>query len=301
MFLGIDIGGTNIKFGIVDENYHIHKKYSIVTEKDKGDKHLVEKITEKAKKIKDEFNYDRIGIGTPGMIDSENGVVVWASNLPYNNTPIVEMLEKAVGVPVKLANDATCAVCGELYAGIGQKYEDFLMVTLGTGVGGGIVINRKPYFGKLGGAGEFGHIIINYGGISCGCGEKGCYEQYASVTALIKQTEEAIKNNPGSLLAQMSEGGVTGRTAFDAKRLGCSVANDVVEQYIDYISVGLKSLARAFQPEAIVLGGAISNEGDYIIKPLKEKINLSVELFASELKNDAGILGAVAIAKENII
>jgi len=296
MFLGIDIGGTNIKFGVVDENYKLYKKCSIVTVKDKGDKFLTERIIEKAKEIKDEFNYERIGIGTPGMIDSENGTVIWASNLPYNNTPIVEMLEKAISVPVKLANDATCAVCGELYAGIGQKYDDFLMVTLGTGVGGGFVLYGKPYFGKCGGAGEFGHIIIKYGGINCGCGECGCYEQYASVTALIKQTEAAIKNNPGSLLAQMSEGGVTGRTAFDAKRAGCSVANDVVEQYIDYISVGLKSLARAFQPEAIVIGGAISNEGDYIIKPLKEKINLPVELFVSNLKNDAGILGAVAIA-----
>ena len=299
MILGIDIGGTFIKFGIVDENYQI-KSYSIPTEADKGDIHLVNQVIEKAKEIKKEIDFDRIGIGTPGTIDSEKGVVIRASNLPYKNTPIVEMIKKELGVPVKLANDATCAIAGELYAGMGQKYDDFIMVTLGTGVGGGIVIGNKIYKGNGGRAGEIGHMVIKYDGLLCPCGQTGCYEQYASVAALIRQTKEAIAQNPDSVLAEIGKEEVSGRTAFDALRAGCPIAENVVDKYTDYIAIGLQSLVRIFQPDSIVLGGAISNEGDYLLKPLREKVTLPVEIHISELKNNAGVLGAAAVAAQII-
>ena len=177
MVLGIDIGGTNIKFGVAGENYNIIKSYCIPTEKDRGDKYLVNTIIQKAKEIYDEFPYEKIGVGTPGTVDFENGICVKGSNLPYNNTPIKEMIEKELKIESVIANDATCAICGELYAGVGKQYKNFIMLTLGTGVGGGIVIDGKPFFGTDGGAGEFGHIIIDFGGEKCGCGQRGCYER----------------------------------------------------------------------------------------------------------------------------
>lgn len=297
MILGIDIGGTYTKFGIVDENYQI-KSFCMPTELDHGDLYLVNTIIEKAKEIQSDIKFERIGIGTPGTIDSEKGVVIRASNLPYSNTPIADMVREELKVPVILANDATCAVAGELYAGMGQKYDNFIMVTLGTGVGGGIVIGNKIYKGKGGRAGEIGHMIIKYDGLPCPCGQIGCYEQYASVNALIRQTKEKIKENPKSLLASEGADGVTGKTAFDAMRKGCPVACDVVDKYTDYIATGLHTLVRIFQPEAIVLGGAISNEKDYLLAPLCKKVTLPVEILISDLKNNAGVLGAAALAAQ---
>jgi len=299
MILGIDIGGTYIKFGIVDENYQI-KSYCVPTEADKGDIHLVNQVIEKAKEIRKEIDFDRIGVGTPGTIDSEKGVVIRASNLPYKNTPIVQMIKDELRVPVKLANDATCAIAGELYAGMGQKYDDFIMVTLGTGVGGGIVIGNKIYKGRGGRAGEIGHMVIKYDGLPCPCGQTGCYEQYASVAALIRQTKEAIAENPKSILAEFGKEAVSGRTAFDALRAGCPVAEKVVDTYTDYIAIGFQSLVRIFQPDAIVLGGAISNEGDNLLSPLRDKVKLPVEIHISDLKNNAGVLGAAAVAAQII-
>lgn len=298
MILGIDIGGTYIKFGIVDENYQI-KSFCIPTDST-TDVHLVNQVIEKAKEIRKEIDFDRIGIGTPGTIDSEKGVIIRASNLPYKNTPIVEMMKDALGVPVKLANDATCAIAGELYAGMGQKYDNFIMMTLGTGVGGGIVIGNKIYKGKGGRAGEIGHMIIKYDGLECPCGQKGCYEQYASVRALIRQTTEAIENNPKSILAEIGKEKISGRTAFEAKKKGCPIGAEVVDQYINYIAIGLQSLVRIFQPDAVVLGGAISNEGDNLLLPLREKITLPVEIEISDLKNNAGVLGAASLAAQII-
>ena len=298
MVLGIDIGGTAIKFGVVDDNYNIIKTYSIPTETDKGDKYLVNTIVQKAKEIKKEISFDRIGIGSPGTIDAKNGIVLSACNLPYKNTLIADMIEKELCVPTRIANDARCATAGELCAGVGQKYNNFIMITLGTGVGGGIVINKKLYMGIDGRAGEVGHMIIKCDGLPCPCGQIGCYEQYASVTALIRETKAAIENNPDSYLAQIGKNGVDGKTAFDAKRKGCSVASEVVRKYIDYIAVGILGFTRIFQPDCIVLGGAISNEGDNLLIPLKEKVTLPVEIHISELKNNAGIIGAAALAAQ---
>ena len=299
MILGIDIGGTFTKFGIIDENYKI-KSFCMPTVLDKGDNYMVSQIIEKAKEIRKDIDFDGIGIGTPGTIDEEKGVVIRASNLPYKNTPIVDMLKTELGVPVRLANDATCAIAGELYAGMGQKYDNFIMVTLGTGVGGGIVIGNKIYKGKGGRAGEIGHMVIKYDGLQCPCGQRGCYEQYASVAALIRQTKEAIENNPESVLAQIGNEAINGETVFKAMREGCPIASGVIDKYTDYIAIGIQSLVRIFQPDAIVFGGAISNEGDNLLNPIKEKVTLDVDIHISDLKNNAGILGAAALASQII-
>lgn len=296
MILGIDIGGTNIKLGVVDEDYRIIKKYSIKTRTDGGDKALVSDIIEKAKEIKKEIPYEKIGIGTPGTVDYKAGVCIRSANLPYSNTPVKAMIEEAIGVPVFLANDATAAVCGELHAGEGRKYKNFIMITLGTGVGGGVVIDSKPYLGKSGGAGEFGHLIIEYDGLPCRCGAKGCLEQYASVTALINQTKKAAEDNPGSILAQMCEEEINGKIVFDAKDAGCSIAQGVIDKYSGYVAAGVTSLIRAFQPEAVVFGGAITMQEENLLKPIREKVKLPAEISISSLKNDAGIIGAASVA-----
>ncbi len=299
MILGIDIGGTNIKFGIVDEGYSIIKRDLIPTFSDKGDQGLVNSIIEKTKKLYKDYPFKAIGIGTPGTIDMDKGVCLRASNLPYNNTPLAEMIQTEMHMPVKIVNDATAAACGELYAGAGKDCGNFIMLTLGTGIGGGVVINHKPYFGAKGGAGEFGHFILKYDGILCPCGQWGCFEQYASVNALIRQTEEMVRKNPSSILAKYSGHKISGRTAFDAMRAGCEVAISVIESYTEYVALGITSLTRIFQPEKVILGGAISKEGDFLLEPIRKKLFLPVSVVSSSLGNDAGVIGAAGIVNES--
>ena len=293
MKIGVDIGGTGIKFGVVNDSYEVVEKFSIPTPLESGDA-IVEAIAENCFDISKKYSVDGIGIGTPGILDAAAGKVVYASNLPFADIDIVSPVVAKTGVPVKLGNDASCAMLGELYAGYGKQYDDILMLTLGTGVGGGIIIGKKPYFGKNGSAGEFGHIAVERNGEPCGCGRRGCFERYASVSALISLTENAVKANPDSLLAEFAKDGISGRTAFDAMKAGCSVAAGVVDEYAWNISVGVESLIMVFQPEIIVFGGAISNEGENLLAPVRERVSKNVILACSELKNDAGFIGAAA-------
>ena len=296
MILGVDIGGTTIKFGLVDEAGNIVKKYRIDTPAAQGDIAIVEAIIAEIRKIREEYTLDRIGIGTPGTADYETGVCIRASNLPYKNTPLVPMIEAAIGMKVHLFNDAACAVGAELYAGLGREYKHILMITLGTGVGGGIIIDGKMYHGQVGGAGEIGHMIVDQDGLLCRCGQRGCYEMYASVTALIRQTKEAADDHPESVLAGLCEGGIDGETVFRAKKAGCPVADAVLKQYIQYIADGITSLYRVLQPEVVVLGGAISDQDELLLQPLRGAMIWPVTIVTSELKNDAGILGAAMLA-----
>lgn len=296
MILGIDIGGTNVKFGVCDKDYNIIEKYSIPTVKDKGDLAFVDSIAAKVNEIKKDFDIEKIGIGTPGTVDYEKGICVRAANVPYNDTPVAAILKEKTGIQsIKIANDATCAVNGELYAGYGKEFKHIAMITIGTGIGGGIIIDNKIYSGKTGAAGEFGHFTINYDGLPCPCGQKGCLEQYASVTALIRQTKEMIEKYPNSLLAKMGEKKVGGKTAFDAMKAGCEAGKMVVDRYTDYLTMGVLGIHFILQPQIVVIGGAISKEGDYIIKPIKEKLIRDVDVRVSNLGNDAGIIGAAAL------
>lgn len=294
MEIGIDIGGTNIKFGVVD-GLEIVEKFEIPTGARRPDTEIVADIIAQCKKIMGKYSIDKIGMGSPGEIDSENGVIVGCANLSFKNTPICKMITDATGIPARVGNDANCAVLGELYAGYGRECKNLILITLGTGVGGGIVIDGKPYIGTRGDAGEIGHIIINCDGERCGCGEVGCYEAYASVTALIKQTKAAIEMHPDSLMARMARdaGKVSGRTAFDAMRAGCEAACAVVDRYIDYLYYGIVSMYQVFRPDVIVLGGAISGEGEYLTAPIRKRMgNRDVRIETSLLKNDIGIIGA---------
>ena len=302
MFLGIDIGGTNIKLGIVDELFNCHKKYLMETPKHKGDIGMVEEIVAMCKNIYEEIPFEGIGIGTPGKIDAKEGVIEVARNLPYNNTPIIKIFREVFKMPVEIGNDGDCAALGEICAGIGKKYDDFVMLTIGTGIGGGIVFNKKLYKGISNSAGELGHTTIKCDGPECICGNKGCFEMYASVTALKKQTEEAIIKNPNSLLAELGKYQITGKTAFDAAKQGCLAGQKVVETYIEYIAFGIKNIIRVFDPQAIVLGGAISNEGETLLNPLIKKLpqNQNRHIIISHLGNDAGIIGAASLCMKKV-
>lgn len=298
MIIGIDIGGTSIKFGVIDENFRVVYRESAPTKSDGTDLDIAMQLIEVCRRLKAQYPVRCIGIGSPGTIDTARGICVRAGNLPYRNTPLRDWLQEALELPAVIANDATCAICAECYAGIGKKYANFIMFTLGTGVGGGIVLYGKPYRGRNDSAGEFGHTLLVQNGLLCKCGHRGCLEQYASVTALIRQTREAAVHHPGSLLADRCRAGINGQTVFDAAQAGCSVAQKVVEQYSKNIADGIYSLCRAFAPEAVVIGGGVTAQGEALLGPVRAQLDLPIPIYFTALGNDAGMIGAAITAAE---
>lgn len=308
-YIGIDLGGTFIKGGIVDENGKIIADDKIPTESEKGGGRvaaniasLVEKLLETTGVAKE--NVLGVGMGSPGMIDSKKGVVVFSGNLHWSHFPLAEETQKLLNLPVKVANDANVAALGETKFGCGKNYQNTILITLGTGVGGGVVIDGKLFEGYQSAGAELGHSVIVAGGEQCTCGRKGCLEAYASATALIRDTKRAMENNKNSKMwAIGSTEQVTGKTAFDYYD-NDERAKAVVDNYIEKLGVGLTNLANEFRPEAIILGGGVCAQGDNLVKPLQAF--LDKEIFAGEkgpqvkiltatLGNSAGILGAAAL------
>lgn len=312
-YIGIDVGGTAIKGGLVDEKGNIIVKDSITTKARESYEILSADIAEFAKKIAlkggctlDEV--ESIGIGCPGAIDHENGVVIYANNLNLLNAPLGKTISELTGRPVYLGNDANCAALGEFFALNNDEVQNFIAITLGTGVGGGIIINKHIFTGSNGIAGELGHILIKADGESCTCGRKGCWEAYASATALIRQTERAGAENPDSLVAKLIEengGKGSGKTAFIAARRGDATGQMVVDNYTRYVAEGLIDVINIFQPDAIVIGGGVSKEGEGLINPVRDYVkkyfygNFSnikkTEIRLAQLGNDAGIVGAALL------
>lgn len=313
MYIGIDLGGTNIAAGVVDDNGKILSQGSTPTISSRHYSEIVKDMAELCKKITAEAglkieDIKAIGIGSPGTVDNKNGVVVYANNLKMDHAPIAEELRKYIDLPINIENDANAAAYGE-YVINGGGADNFVFITLGTGVGGGVVINKKLYRGFNGSGAELGHVTLVHKGEQCSCGNKGCWEAYASVTALIRQTKESMEENPDSLMHEISqkEGKVSGRTAFDAAKKGDSAAQTVVDNYIKYVADGITGMINIFQPERLVIGGGISKEGDYLLKPIIEyvrkydynKYMKKTEISIATLFNDAGIIGAALAAKNN--
>ena len=312
MYIGIDLGGTNIAAGLVTDKGEILVKDSVPTQSGRPTEEIVKDMAELAKKLINEGGYavsdiDGVGIGCPGTIDFKTGEVVYSNNIRMEHYPLAEVFKKYLDLPVKVDNDANCAAMGE-YIANGNSVGSYLFITLGTGVGGGLVLNGKMYRGFNGAAAEPGHITLVSGGEPCTCGKNGCWESYASVTALIRDTKRAMEKTPESLMNKIAEenGKVSGRTAFEAAKQGDEAAKKVVDQYIRYIADGIVSCQNFLQPEIIAIGGGISREGDYILKPLKEYVDKvgfnkfmpKGRIVTAKLFNDAGIVGAAAIAKE---
>ena len=306
--IGIDLGGTNIKVGLVDENYNIVSKATAKTDLPRPAEEICESIVDTvwealnaAKVTIGEVN--SIGIGTPGVANRNSGVVLYSCNLGFNNTNLRTLIKAKLGKEVYVENDANAAAFGEVLNGAGKGYKDVVVVTLGTGVGGGIIIDGKIYTGFNFCGAELGHTVIQYGGRQCGCGRRGCFEAYSSATALINMTKEAMEAHPDSKMWQIagSLDNVDGKTAFDGMRADDDAAKQVVNTYIEYLGCGLTNIVNTFQPEVLLIGGGICKEGENLTKPLEEFIkresycidpNRSTKLDIAKLGNDAGIIGA---------
>ena len=308
-FVGIDLGGTFIKGGIVDDLGNIVCLDKVPTESDKGADKVAENIATLTQKLMNTLGLNKddvegIGMGVPGMIDSKAGNVIYSNNLKWKDFRIGEKVTALTGLCVKIANDANVAALGEVKFGAAKDYENVVMFTLGTGVGGGIVIDGKLFEGNKSAGAELGHATIRMGGEQCTCGRKGCLEAYASATALIRDTKRAMEAHKDSQMWQ--DGGldqVTGKTAFDYMDTD-PYAKEVVENYITYLAEGITDIANVFRPEAVLLGGGVCAQGDNLVKPLQEKLDKDifagdlgpkVKILIAELENSAGILGAAAL------
>lgn len=306
MYIGVDLGGTNIACGLVDEEGRILTKSSVPTLAEREADEIADDMIKLIQKVIEDGNADindikSIGIGCPGAVNDKDGIVVLCNNVKMRNYPLRKRINQKISIPVHLLNDADAAAYGE-YCINAKDCRTFVFITLGTGVGGGVILDGKIINGFNGAGGELGHISMVYDGVKCSCGRKGCWEAYASVTALINQTKEAMAKNPESLMHKLAEkeGKVSGRTAFDASKQGDTSAKEVVERYLNYVADGITSIINIFQPERIVIGGGISKEGDYILKPVTEYVHKyeynqllqRAEIKMATLFNDAGIIGA---------
>ena len=309
--IGIDLGGTFIKFGAVDESGNILKKDKIPTPAGCDYRATVSAIADTVKNMTADMGMPKsVGIDCPGVIDSEHGMVVTGGNLGWENKPLAEDLGSLLGIPVTLANDANAAAYGEYMCGAGKAYKSIVLITLGTGVGGGVIFGGKLFTGELGAGAELGHEVIRMDGEACACGRRGCFEAYASASALVRQTRNAMTCHPESRMWELCKGSADnadGRTAFDGMRLGDKTAKAVVERYLNYLAEGIANIVNVFRPQAVLIGGGISAEGETITKPLHKKIDLKilgrgryapVAIVAASLGNDAGLVGAAMLAKE---
>ena len=300
MYIGIDIGGMSIKAGVVDKKGEIIAKHSVQTPLDGNDSFMAS-ILEAIKLALEDAKVDKseiksVGIGYPGAVDREKGILLSANNVPGSNMEIRAYLqEKFAPIPVFVDNDANCAALGEYYSAGADG--DFVFVTLGTGVGGGIVINGKLYLGSNGVAGELGHVVTHHGGEKCSCGRCGCWEAYASVTALKRMTEE----NRDKIKSIKPDEVISGKTVFEYAKKGDTEAKRVRDEWIEEVAIGITDMVNIFQPKKLVIGGAISKEGDVIIKPVREYVEKysydvgSLQrtiIKASDIGGDAGIIGA---------
>lgn len=307
--LGIDLGGTNIVAGVVDENFKIIATAKRKTNCPRPAEEIVkdmaeislEAIAKAGLKAEDIVS---AGVGSPGSINPTDGIVVYSNNLGFYGLELSKLLKEKTGIDFYLDNDANAAAYGEFIAGAGKGTNNFVMLTLGTGVGGGVIIDGRMLTGSNYAGAELGHTVIDINGQMCSCGRQGCFEAYASATALIRQTKQAMVKYPNSIMWDIVKGNidaVNGLTAFDAMRKGDEAGKSVVDKYIYYLSVGVANMINIFQPEILCIGGGVSKEGDNIIVPLQKMVDgenyarlmeKKAVIKAAELGNDAGIIGA---------
>jgi glucokinase len=308
MRIGIDLGGTNIAAGLVDEKNEIITKDSIKTPREvEGMIEAMEGLAHSlCREAKIPFsNVKSAGIGFPGSIDGSRGMVVYANNLDMENVPMADMLSKKLGLPVRIGNDANAAALGEYSVIKDGDIESMLLVTLGTGVGGGFILGGRIYDGFNGMAGELGHMVIVRGGEPCTCGRNGCWEAYASATGLIRMTKEVMERRPDSLMHGIAaeKGKVSGRTAFLAARQGDPAGEEVVDLYLSFVAIGAANLINILQPATLCLGGGVANEGSYLLYRLQPLLapelykvgERTTQLRLAKLGNDAGIIGAALL------
>ena len=306
--IGIDLGGTNIAVGIVDEAQRIAAAASMPTRSQSGAGALLDDI---ADCISEALSRGGLalsacagaGIGVPGTCDMRRGVVRYAHNIGWDGVPVTEELRQRLGLPVFLANDADCAALGEVVAGAARDCSSALLITLGTGVGGGFVVDGQIYNGFRSLGGEFGHVCIQMDGALCSCGQRGCWEAYASATALIRQARDAAAAHPESALCGAE---LSGRSIYAAAAAGDAAAQGVTARYAQYVGVGLVSFINALFPEIVLLGGGVSGAGEALLAPVRDYVAahafvrdaaLLPRIRAAVLGGDAGVIGAAALVR----
>ena len=310
MYIGIDVGGTNLKAGLVNEEGTI-----VAVERTpldfQGPEPFAETLAQLAAAVMERGGVEvkdvaYVGMGIPGAV--KGGEILYTANIPMKNVPLEALFRKHLDLPVLLGNDADCAAVGEWSCGAGRGTKHFVVITLGTGVGGGMILNGKLYSG-CGAGGEVGHIVIKQDGVPCNCGRRGCWEAYASATGLIRETKEAMEQHPESALHAVAaaNGGVEGRTAFQAAEQGDETALAVCRAYAEYRAAGLTNLVNILHPEAVALGGGVAAAPEHLLlEPVREivarecyarHVDQVPRIIRAELGNDAGIIGAAMLGR----
>jgi glucokinase len=313
-YAGIDLGGTNIAAGIVNIEGDIIIKDTLPTNSEREAGEIVHDMCLLIRQLMGKAGIDiselaSVGIGSPGTPDRERGIIIYTNNLNFRNVPIRNLIQRDIPVPVYLENDANCAALAESIAGAGADVQSMVLITIGTGVGGGVIINRKLLTGFNGAASEPGHMVICFGGEPCTCGRRGCWEAYSAAPALIRQTRKAAMDDPHSKIWDLVQGDldkISAKTAFIAARQDDETAKTVVERYIDVLADGLANIINIFQPDIVAIGGGVSKEGDNLLVPLREKVSgrtynskgvVNTRLVTAVLGNDAGIVGAALLSQ----
>jgi glucokinase len=317
--IGIDLGGTHIAVGLVDENYNIVKKISAPTIAQRGPYEITKDMAALSARVCEECGLDllrdvkKVGIAAPGTVNPSTGLIEYSNNIKMRDFPVIKKFAEYSGVAeedIAIGNDANLAALGEATSGAAKGAECAVMITLGTGVGGGVVMNGKLLTGCAFGGAELGHTIIEYGGRQCSCGNKGCFEAYSSASALVALTREKFAEKHSPIVAEMCENDpmkIGGKTAFAAMRKGCPDSKEVVNYYISHLATGIANLINIFQPNVFLIGGGVCNEGDPLLLPLKEEVRhliysadkiLKTDIRIATLGNDAGIIGAAALARK---
>lgn len=312
--IGIDLGGTNIVAGVVDGAYNILAKAECKTAVPRPEVEICKSMAYVAKRAVHKANLtmadiESCGIGVPGAVNPKSGIVEYSVNLFFHNWNIADTMRELLKIPITIENDANAAAYGEYLAGAAKGSDNAVCITLGTGVGGGVIINGKLYSGSNFAGAELGHMVIVHNGKGCACGRRGCFEAYASSGGLISLTKEAIEDEgfENSYMLKSVKGDISkvnGITAFNAMRNGDKTGKLVVDRYISYLGCGITNVVNIFQPDIICIGGGISREGETLIAPLRDLVKRErytkhnrkqTKIVKAKLGNDAGIIGAAML------
>jgi len=308
-YVGVDLGGTNLKVGLVSAQGKMFDRQSCATEADRGPQHVLSRIAEAVRRLCETAGLNlaevaAVGVGAPGPLDTKAGVVLLAPNLPgWRNVAARDRLAKDLDRPVILENDANAAAYGEFQCGAGRDVATMVLLTLGTGIGGGIILDGRLFRGVTDTAAELGHIVIQHGGRRCGCGNRGCLEAYASATAVVARARESIEAGEPSSLSDTP--GMTAKDVFGAAEAGDDLATRIVEETADYLASGITSILHVLNPEKVVLTGGMMGAGDAFLERVRrsvrrsafERASAACEIRWSALGGDAGVLGAALAAE----